>query len=402
MRRTGRRGKVLIVAAVVTGALAWVTASTGPSGAAKATKSTYVIGEVSTDTGGTTGNTNDYRITTAAWQRYVNAHGGINGHPVKVVEKDDGNDPAKSLSAVESLVQSSHALAIIDSSTQDTAWESYVSQNHVLVICGSATGNGFPCASQPDYVPAGTTVLSVVWAQTFIPTLLHKTRWGVVYCSELAACAQAVPLNRTYAAQVGVKVVYAQAASSSAPDYTAQCLGAKDAGVQVLFGYAGSTKIAEDCARQGYRPIWEQSSGTFTAAYRTNPYENGSIGNIGIFPWFLDVNKATHQFRQALAKYWPNFDQFTQPYNADSTWAALQLFKAAAATLPPNPTMSDVWKGVYALPKNFTLGGLIPPETVTPGKATTNPCFYIVRIEHERYTAPYKLRTFCQHPLPGS
>jgi branched-chain amino acid transport system substrate-binding protein len=293
-------------------------------------------------------------------------------------------------------------LAVIDSTPQDVAWESYVTQNHVAIICGSQTGNGFACASQPNYIPAGTTVLSVVWAQTFIPTLLHKTKWGVIYCSELAACAQAVPLNKNYGSQVGVTVAYAQAASSSAPDYTAQCLGAKSAGVEVLFGYAGGTKIASDCARQGYKPIWEQSSGTFRKDYRTDPNENGSIGNLGIFPWFLDVNKATHQFHQAFAKYWPNFDQFTVPYDADSTWAALQLFKAAAAKLPANPTMSDTWTGLYALPPNFTLGGLIPPETLTQGKPTTSPCFYIVRIQNQKYKAPYGLKTFCQKPLPGS
>jgi branched-chain amino acid transport system substrate-binding protein len=218
----------------------------------------------------------------------------------------------------------------------------------------------------------------------------------VVYCSELAACAQAVPLNKQFAAQQGVQVVYAEAASESAPDYTAQCVGLKDAGAQVVFGYAGGTKIAGDCARQGYKPVWVVAQGAIAAQYRKDPNFNGTVGPLGTWPWFEDTTPAQHAFHEALAQYWPNFDQFQSPYTATSTWAALQLFAAAAANVGANPTRQDILTAIYGLGSGFTLGGLIPPETVNQGKATTNPCFFEIGIQDQKYVLPFGSKTFCQ------
>jgi branched-chain amino acid transport system substrate-binding protein len=161
-------------------------------------------------------------------------------------------------------------------------------------------------------------------------------------------------------------------------------------------GYAGTTRIASDCARQGYKPVWLVSQGAFNAHYRTDPNFNGSLGPLGTWPWFEDSTPAQHDFHEALAKYWPNFDQFTSPYDATATWAALQLFAAAAAKAPTNPTRHDILNGVYALGTGFTLGGLIPPETVVPGKATVNPCFFYAGIKNQQYVMPFGTKLYCQ------
>jgi branched-chain amino acid transport system substrate-binding protein len=374
------------------------SSSASTSAAGSATKAAYNVGVIASETNGPQGNTTEVATTANAWQSWVNGHGGINGHPVKVIVEDDGNDPARSTAAVQDLVQNKHVLTFIDDTTQDPAWATYMATTPMTVICGTQTGNGFTCSSHADFVPAGNTVVAGVWGQTYVAKLQGKTTWGVVYCAEIAACAQAVPLNKTFGAQVGVKVVYAQAASSTAPDYTAQCIGLKSAGAEAVFGYAGTTKIAGDCARQGYHPLWILAQGAFASNYRTDANFDGAIGPVGVFPWFDDATAATHEFRQALAKYWPNFDAFISPYNATATWAALQLFKTAAATLPdsPAPTPADTTNAIYALPPNFTLDGLIPPQTLVKGKPNLNPCFYIVQIKNQKYTAPYGLKSYCQ------
>jgi branched-chain amino acid transport system substrate-binding protein len=58
------------------------------------------------------------RNAVAAWAAYLNGHGGINGHPVKIFYQDDADDPAKSIVAVHQMVSGNHVVAILDASNQ--------------------------------------------------------------------------------------------------------------------------------------------------------------------------------------------------------------------------------------------------------------------------------------------
>src|SRR2546429_4589884 len=48
----------------------------------------------------------------AAYFKYVNAHGGVNGRKVKYVYLDDAYDPAKTVQLTRELVENDHVLAI--------------------------------------------------------------------------------------------------------------------------------------------------------------------------------------------------------------------------------------------------------------------------------------------------
>ena len=61
-----------------------------------------------------------------AWVDTVNGSGGISGHPVKFVSIDDHGNPGDSESAVKTLIQSDHAIAIVDLTNDDEGWASYV------------------------------------------------------------------------------------------------------------------------------------------------------------------------------------------------------------------------------------------------------------------------------------
>jgi branched-chain amino acid transport system substrate-binding protein len=43
--------------------------------------------------------------------KYINAHGGLNGHPINMVSADDGGDPARNASIVKQMVETQHAMA---------------------------------------------------------------------------------------------------------------------------------------------------------------------------------------------------------------------------------------------------------------------------------------------------
>ena len=372
------------------------TTQAGSGGGASAPSGTsLVVGVVSSDTS-PAGASTQVPVTVGIWQKWVNNHGGIAGHPVKVVEKDDHNDPAQSTTVVNGFI-SQHVLAIVDDSGVDQAWAQTVSAAKVPVICGSATGNGFTCSSSPDFIPTGNTVIAGVYGQAKAAQIAGAKSLGILYANEEAAAAQAVPLQKMFAKQVGVTFGYAGAISATAPNYTAQCLAAKSAGVDALFPEEEPSRVAQDCASQGYHPTYVQAQGAVYSNYKNNPVFNGSVGVIGVAPWWAATNPGVTEFQQAFSKYNPDLDAFTTPYSVMETWDALQLFAAAAAKVTTKaPTATDINTAIYTLGSGFTLNGLIPPETLVQGKNHVNPCFFILGIKDKNYVLPYGDKPFCQ------
>ncbi|MDV2476711.1 ABC transporter substrate-binding protein [Rhodococcus zopfii] len=84
-----------------------------------------------------------------AWAASVNDSGGINGHPVKVIVKDIGQEPSKALAAVKSLVEEEGAIAIVGPITGTTgSWRQYVEEKGIPVVGGSAVRRHFPAERQ--------------------------------------------------------------------------------------------------------------------------------------------------------------------------------------------------------------------------------------------------------------
>jgi len=93
-----------------------------------------------------------------AWAKYVNAGGGINGHPVSVTVMDDGENPATSLQDAKALVTQDHIVAMAgEESFVDSSWASYIQKAGIPVV-GGITFEA-PFLSNPDFYPSGTTVV---------------------------------------------------------------------------------------------------------------------------------------------------------------------------------------------------------------------------------------------------
>ena len=127
-----------------------------PAGAAP---STYVIGNIGTYTGPASGDYIEIVPLIKAWQSWTNAHGGINGHQVKVITADDQANPSLGLQAAQKLVQQDHAIAIVGSSSNGgTGYSTYLQGAKVPLI--GATAN--PAApSDLLFFPVGGGALSV-------------------------------------------------------------------------------------------------------------------------------------------------------------------------------------------------------------------------------------------------
>ena len=91
-----------------------------PQPARAADKAPYVIGAVLDMTGPGSPLGTPEANTLRMMEKLINAKGGIDGHPVKMIIYDNASDEAKSVTSVKKLIESDKVLAIIGSSQTGT------------------------------------------------------------------------------------------------------------------------------------------------------------------------------------------------------------------------------------------------------------------------------------------
>ena len=70
-----------------------------------------------------------------AWANTVNESGGINGHHVQVITKDDAGNPGTAATEVQALV-SQHVVAVVDESLVDPVWASIIQKANIPDVGG--------------------------------------------------------------------------------------------------------------------------------------------------------------------------------------------------------------------------------------------------------------------------
>jgi hypothetical protein len=145
------------------GSTSATTGSGSGSSQAGATGTPIVVGNVSNLSNQSLGIQPDDSATPKAWVAWTNAHGGIDGHPVKLVQPDDAGDPATALSDVQQLVQQDHVLALVgnqDTAT-DTAYTTVLTQAGVPNVGGADFSNVWYQNDASRVVKGSFLVLSV-------------------------------------------------------------------------------------------------------------------------------------------------------------------------------------------------------------------------------------------------
>jgi branched-chain amino acid transport system substrate-binding protein len=389
-------------------ALAMLLTACGSSGghgsSSSSSSSSWTVGSVGSYSGAFASSLGPTQQTIDAWAKWVNDNGGINGHKINLVNIDDKGDPATSAAAVKQLVDQNHAIAIIaDDTIASSAWSDYVVSKGVPVI-GAPFDAIF--AKNEDFFPNGTTLQTVQFALMAEAVKAGHPNFGLFYCAEAATCANSVTLLKGLAPKAGANLAYSAKVSASAPDYTAQCLGAKQAGVNALeIGQTSSTslKIIDSCAQQGYHPQLVGNGGTVTTAWAPDKSTDGTVIIEPDFPVFDKSSASENDFRAALQKYAPQVVQAGSfGANEAEAWTAGLLFEAAAkaGNLGNDATAASVKKGLYAL-ANETLGGLVPPLTFKQGPHSVN-CWFVGAIQGGAFTTPQGLKTDCEPGVPTS
>jgi branched-chain amino acid transport system substrate-binding protein len=372
------------------------SAGSGTSTTAAATKSTYVIGSVSDATGlsAAPGMSTEIQAVIHAWTEWTNTHGGINGHPVKVIYMDSMGDPGRALSDIETLVQNDHVLALVanNGSGTEAGYASYLEKKHVANIGGADYTPLW--TSNPVFFPTATTLLANLASEALIAQKAGKDNLGIIYCSTQTACSETIAMYQAIAPLAGVKFVSHVAANPTEPNYTAQCLAAKSDGANAIFNEGLPPLLFQDCAQQDYNPMWLLYQ-AIPSLLAYSKYLQGAQGDDLDLPYFADVPGYT-DFHQAMAEYAKGV---TYSSISSRMWIAFEVFAAAMANAGDNPTQQTVFDGMYSLPPNYTVNGVAPPLNYVRNKPTPSVnCFFVFGMQNANWTLPYGTNDVCLPP----
>jgi branched-chain amino acid transport system substrate-binding protein len=367
-------------------------AAAGQGGSAP-TGTTIPIGIISRQTGLSSESYIGSEPAATSWEKWVNAHGGINGHPVKVFFEDSAGDAAKGLSLAKDLVENKHVVAIIPNDPNvDNAIVAYTASQKVPVLSAfpsypiwHSTPGWFALGIQsvPDGNIAGLTTIKDSGGKSV----------AAVACAEVAACAAVDSVFKQYAPQVGLRYDGVFKVSASAPSYTAQCLALKDKGTDVLYMGAStgvSVKFMSDCATQDYTPRVLFPYQAFQPAVAKIKGLN-ALAYEPTVPWYADV-PATQDFRSAMKQY-------GDLSKADETsmflWSGLEMVRTAAQRAGASVTKDTVMQALFQL-KDEDLGGLIAPVSYSEGQGSPLlRCYFVGGYQDGKFTLPQGAEKKC-------
>ena len=332
------------------------------------------------------------KVGIQVWAQDVNARGGIAGRPVRLIVVDDGSDPARHVAIVKELVEEEGVVAFVANFNPLTGQSTvdYLREKRVPVIGGSSfdpwyaiSEMHFPTASAGDGAHYGA-----VAAVKQMADVASLSKLGVIYCAEASACADAGRQWARFGKELGMDVVYSAQSSLVQPDFTAECLAARNAGVEVFMmsmAADGNRRLSQSCDRQGFYPMYATVSLQVVPEYVDSPSLEGLAAGSTTYPWFLTGVSPARQFQAAMAEYAPGFRAGGISMEA---WAAGAVLERALHLLVGPSTSAKVLSGLYTI-QDDTMGGLTLPLTYEPGGPNVQRrCWWLTQVEKAKFVSP--------------
>ncbi len=364
----------LVLGSLALGAAGALAGAPASASAPSQAKGDLVIGQIIQQTSPATPGqkTTDLSDTLQAWVKMVNANGGANGYKVVLKVEDDGGNPATASEAMKKLL-AANVTAIVgeNATTTESVWGPLATAAGVPIIGGGAYSLNW--TGDPLYFPVTTTAI-VDGLQAGVQNAANNgiKKIGATYDAAIPAAAAAAPLFEAYAKKYGMTWTEGLAVDVQGADFTAQCVKFKQDGAEAIYIASGATELprmARDCARQGYKPIYLSGDGGLAQdALIKDPNIKGEYAAIYSFPYTDKSTPATKEFHKAMDKYAPKVLKGNSRQPATQIWTAAKAMEAVAGNITAaNPTKEDVLKGLFAL-KDNDLEGLAPqPITFTEG-----------------------------------
>lgn len=319
-----------------------------------------------------------------AWTAYINAKGGLAGHPVQLVVADDRGDPNQAVALIRRLVEGDKVLAIYGSMQPSTvqAILPYVNEKQMPII-GTCSCMNAVATSPMVFVAGASDKSGVTWghiAGIFSGT--DKRKVALFYCREAATCSEYRTGIKKFEGHDNMQIVYETQISLAQPDYTSEVLAARNAGADVIVSVSENPtliRIAKSAHRQGWNVQLATQHGGDDSRFVSDGGQDieGTVYSSPVAHWVTSPLMA--DYRDSMKRYVP--DGALGSLGAPM-WVAGKMFERVAKTFPPHPTTADVLAGLWSV-KNETLGGLIAPTTYTkgaPGNDLANACVLPLKI----------------------
>jgi len=187
-----------------------------------------------------------------------------------------------------------------------------------------------------------------------------------------------VPIFEGVAKALGIASVGTTKVSSSAADYTAQCIGWVQQGVDFIqiSGSGGmGSKLISSCNDQGYTGSFGASAGSVTGPLLKVPAR--LTGGLNGFPWWVD-DAPVKTYRDAMKAAAIPEDQWGNPV-ATGVYSALLLLQKGITDHADKAAPLDGKAALAAMyqVKDEDLDRLIVPVTFTADNLDRNrPCFW--------------------------
>jgi branched-chain amino acid transport system substrate-binding protein len=398
-RLDGLMTRVALAVGLVSG-LAWIALPAGPSAAASTSGAPIVIGNIGEYTVPGYDIDEPGAAPIEAWAKWVNAHGGINGHPVKLITMNTEGNQATAVSDVEQLVGVDHVVALVGAEDPPLylGYQSYIDKMKIPVL-GGGIYTATPWDKDPMFYPQGATDTAEAEAAVTYTKKIGLKRIGEIACSGVAQCTDAITSTRNLAKSAGLDFVYGANPSSNTSNYTANCLAAEAAGAQIIelsiaTSVEGAT-IAQDCAQQNYHPDWIIPGEAIASGYLSPSFNNAFNFSI-TQPWYSTA-PVMKDFQAAMKEYTHiDFNTVELPLEATDAWASGLMFQKAVqlSGVTGVPTSADILAGLKKF-KNQTLGGFIGPVTFTNPKDKIGNCFFVTTIKSSKFVQGNKGTYVC-------
>ena len=326
------------------------------------------------------------------WVKYINGKGGLNGHQVKYAIYDDGGDPARHRAQVQDAVENRKVAAFLQNTEALTgpASNDYIRTHRVPVI-GVDGGWDFPYENPMYFLqqPSGAShYLTFVLSVGQQVKALGKNKVGILTCQEAQGCADTTAIWRDRAKGLGVDLVYSGRASIAQPDFTAECLAARNAGVKglwVLLDANSFRRLQTACSRQGYRPIFGIVAQVAAQDLANDPNMEGVYASSAVFPFMASGTAATDEFQRALQQFGKGLALGGATAYG---WVAGKLLERAGPAISEPPTSESILTGLWSI-QNDTLGGLTLPLTFQREKpAAPRACWFNAEIAGGKWRTP--------------
>ena len=188
-----------------------------------------------------------------------NACGGLSGHKIKIVIKDDQGDPSTAVTRAQELIQKDRILAFVGNIQVLTlhAIVPTIKQAGIPIIGGDLTSSAW--FENPLIFPQAASIQSfAVGYLTAIKNHFKKTVVGNLWCIEVPASCGAINVAlKDLAPKFGIRIAAAPQVSLTQPSFVQECLQMKNAGVEaavISTDAASAVRFARSCPQVGFFP----------------------------------------------------------------------------------------------------------------------------------------------------